>query len=113
MPSVSVADRSGQPGLGACAGGAADERAHLVVVEVAEREPGHAVEPVEVGERVGERGLELLAAVAVGGEHEQARLGGDTGEAAEQVQRLAVGPVQVVGDQEHRLCATDLSQQLG
>ena len=49
------------------------------------------------------RGADLLAAVAVGGEHEQPRLRSRAREPAQQVQRLAVGPVEVVGDEQQRL----------
>ena len=75
-------------------------------LSLAEREPRHPVEAREVGERVGERRPDLLAAVAVGGEHEQPRLGRRAREPAEQVQRLAVGPVEVVGDEQQRLRAS-------
>ena len=71
----------------------------------AEREPRHAVEARTIGERLGERGPDLLAAVAVGGEDEQPRFRGATRQTAQQLRRLAVGPVEVVGDEQQRLAA--------
>ena len=98
-----LADRGGELRRRLRVGRGADERADLVVAEPAEREPRHAVEARQVGERVRERGPDLLAAVAVGRDDEQPRLGSRPREPAEQVQRLAVGPVDVVGDEQQRL----------
>ena len=74
VPSVSSPIAEASSGGRLRVGRGADERAHLLGAEAAEREPRHAVEAREVGERVGERGADLLAAVAVGGDDEQPRL---------------------------------------
>ena len=89
-PAGELAERGGELRTRLRFAGGADERTHLLGAETAEGKPRTGVEARQVGKRVGETSVELLAAVAVGGYDEQPRLRSRAREPAQQLQRLAV-----------------------
>ena len=107
-----LADRRGELGGRVGAGRAEDELAHLLGAEIAEHDSRDRVEAREVGERVAELCCERLVAIPIGGEDDEVGLRRDPGQPAEQVERLTVGPVDVVGDEQQRLHAAQPREQL-
>ncbi len=95
------------------AGRCANERSHLLVTEPPEREPCHRVEACELGERVRERGPDLLASVAVRRDHQHPRLRCRPAQVTKHLERLVVSPVDVVRDEQQRLQPAGAAQQLG
>ncbi len=91
--------------------GAADELGHVAVGEPGEPQP-HDVVAAQVGERLRQRVGDVRLGVAVGGEHEDPRLGGAR-EMAQEQERRCVGPVRVLEHEQGRTLPRDAGEQVG
>ena len=81
--------------------------------QAAEAQAGHAVEPVQVGERVGEVRGGLRRDLARAGEHQDGRARRGAGEVAHERKRGRIRPVQVVEHEHERAAARRGAQRRG
>src|SRR4029077_2033902 len=81
--------------------------------QVPEREACDAVEPFQRAERLLEHPVVLVTLWAKGGDDEDAQLGSAAREAAEQMQCLCIGPVEVVEHEQQRLHLAHPPQDIG
>ena len=93
------------------AGVRGDQRADVALVEPVERDPLDEAVAAQVGEQLGQRVRGPHLGVAVGADDQQRRVARRAGDVAQQVQRAAVGPVQVVEHERERRPRRDLVEQ--
>ncbi len=101
----------GRLGLGAEDSG--ELAVHLGAVEAGELDPPHGAQPVQLGQEGAQRVTAVDVVGAVGGDDDEP--GGVQGaeEVAEQFAGGAVGPVQVLDDEDHRAVGGEPFQQPG
>jgi hypothetical protein len=105
-----VAQHAGQRAAARACPEADDELLDGRDAEPAQRDALDPCLAVELGHRAGQPGLQLV--LAIGGHDEQRRVARPLCEVLEQTQRRAVGPVQVVEDEQHRARAPDRDEQV-